>query len=76
MKTRIFLLCLLLISSTVSRKSSKAKQPPNVAVAAVEQHDVPIMVDAIGQAISPVTVQVRPQVAGKLSPLMSSKAML
>ena len=32
----------------------------------VKQQDVPIYIDAIGQVISPVTVNIRPQVAGKL----------
>ena len=47
--------------------SSKPKPPPpNVIAGVVEQRDVLIYVDAIGQAIPPVTVQVRPQVNGKL----------
>jgi multidrug efflux system membrane fusion protein len=62
-------LCLVLgLLSAAGCTSSKPAPKPlaSVSVAKVEQRDVPIHVDAIGQAISPVTVQVRPQVAGKL----------
>jgi len=64
MKYLFLTLALLALSSC--KKSSNQKTGPTVSVAAVIQCDVPIYVDAIGQAISPVTVQLRPQVAGKL----------
>lgn len=47
-------------------KPKKPKQKPFVSVAKIEQRDVPLYVDAIGQAYPVVTVHVRPQVAGKL----------
>lgn len=59
-------IALIIALLTGCGKTSKPKPPPNVVVATVEQYDVPIFVDAIGQSISPVTVEVRPQVAGKL----------
>ena len=40
--------------------------PPRVTTAAIKQEDVPIYIDAIGQVIPTVTVNIRPQVAGKL----------
>lgn len=46
--------------------TNKKPAPPRVTTTAVAQQDVPIYIDAIGQVISPVTVNVRPQVNGKL----------
>lgn len=52
---------------TACQSSSKPKPPPpTVITSTIEQRNVPIYVDAIGQVISPVTVNVRPQVNGKL----------
>ncbi len=48
------------------KQASKKKHPPHVVVAKVAQRDVPIYVDAIGQSISPVSVDIKPQVTGKL----------
>lgn len=49
------------------RKNERPKQPPPaVTIAEVKQQDVPIYIDSIGQVISPVTVNIRPQVNGKL----------
>ncbi len=61
----IFLSILALIISSCGNKT-EPKKPPLVTAVKVKQQDVPIYVDAIGQAISTVTVEVRPQVAGKL----------
>jgi membrane fusion protein, multidrug efflux system len=64
-----FLLLLVFLSIVLtgcSKKNTPPKPPPNVTTTAVKQHDVPIYIDAIGQVISPVTVYIRPQVAGKL----------
>lgn len=63
---RFIFLWILALGCIACSSSQKAKQGPMVAVAKVEQRDVPIYVDAIGQAFSTVTVQLRPQVAGKL----------
>jgi multidrug efflux system membrane fusion protein len=64
---RILSLVFVLILMMGCRSEVKTpRKPPNVTVAAIDQRDVPIYVDAIGQAISPVTVQIKPQVAGKL----------
>jgi multidrug efflux system membrane fusion protein len=61
------LICLILICATGCGKSKKpAKGPPNVTTTAVVQKDVLIYLDAIGQAIPPVTVLIRPQVQGKI----------
>lgn len=60
------LLMLCVICTACTKKSSKKTLPPHVTVAQVKQQDVPIYIDAIGQVISPVTVNIRPQVAGKL----------
>lgn len=46
--------------------SKPPPRPPHVSTALVVQRDVPIYVDAIGQAITPQEVQVRPQVQGQL----------
>jgi membrane fusion protein, multidrug efflux system len=63
-----FWFLLLSVFVVSCNKPSKPKPPPpNVATAVVEQRDVPIYVDAIGQAISPVTVQITPQAGGKLT---------
>lgn len=67
LKIAHYILFLMAIAGLQScKKTTKPKPLPNVSIAKIEQRDVPIYVDAIGQAISPVTVQVRPQVAGKL----------
>lgn len=58
-------LCLVLFASC-RNKQKPPPLPPNVITATVEQRDVPIYIDSIGQVIPPVTVQIRPQVAGKL----------
>lgn len=58
---------LVLICLTGCSKGSKPKPPaPRVTTTAIKQQDVPIYIDAIGQVISPVTVNIRPQVNGKL----------
>ncbi len=49
------------------KKAEKQKPPPpHVTTAKIKEQDVPIYIDAIGQVIPPVTVNIRPQVAGKL----------
>jgi membrane fusion protein, multidrug efflux system len=48
------------------RSKSNKRPPPNVTTARINQMEVSIYVDSIGQAIPPVTVNIRPQVAGKL----------
>ncbi len=50
------------------KRKQDAPKPlaPNVIIASVKKMDVPIYVDSIGQAIAPVTVNIRPQVNGKL----------
>ena len=58
----LVLLCLLFSCRSTQNES----RPVNVSTAKVDQRDVPIYFDAIGQALSPVTVQVTPQVGGKL----------
>ena len=60
----IFLVFLVLSSCRNSSKPSPP--PPVVSVSKITQRDVPVYIDAIGQSISPVTVDIRPQVAGKL----------
>lgn len=57
---------ILLILAGCHGSSKPKPPPPNVSAGVVEKRDVLIYVDAIGQAIPPVTVQVRPQVNGKL----------
>lgn len=48
------------------KKKSQKPPPPRVTVTTIKQQDVPIYIDTIGQVISPVTVNIRPQVNGKL----------
>lgn len=48
------------------KKSTSPKAPAIVTTALIKQQDVPIYIDTIGQVISTVTVNIRPQVAGKL----------
>lgn len=57
---------ILLLGIAGCKSPASPKIIPTVATAIAEQRDVPIYVDAIGQSISTVTVEVRPQVAGKL----------
>lgn len=58
---------MVVLCMTGCKNKVKPVRPnPNVTTAVVEQRNVPIYIDAIGQAIPPVTVQVRPQVQGKL----------
>jgi membrane fusion protein, multidrug efflux system len=57
---------LLLFSTACSRGNPKKAAPPKVTTAKIKQQDVPIYIDAIGQVIPPVTVNIRPQVAGML----------
>ena len=63
---RFFLSLIFLLGMFGCSKPPKPKQMPNVHVSKVEQRDVPIYIDAIGQAIATVSVDVKPQVAGKL----------
>lgn len=67
MKAKIFisLLCGLLLGAC-HNTPRPSPAPPKVLTAPIEQRDVPIFIDAIGQVISPVTVNIRPQVGGKL----------
>lgn len=54
-------------SGCYAKKSNqKTAQTPQVTTTQVKQQDVSVYIDAIGQAISPVTVNIRPQVNGKL----------
>lgn len=63
----IFVTCSLLICTGCSRNSNQKKSNiPYVTTALVKQDNIPIYIDAIGQVISPVTVNIRPQVNGKL----------
>lgn len=64
-KTFVHILIAALLLSGCRAKKEQPPAPP-VKVAEINQQDVPIYVDAIGQVISPVTVNIRPQVAGKL----------
>lgn len=61
----LFLLLACLLTSC--KKQEKAPPlPPSVTASLVEERDVPVYVEAIGQVIPPVEVQIRPQVQGKL----------
>lgn len=63
----IWISVLILCCSGCNRNNEKPKPPPpRVTTAIVQKQEVPIYVDAIGQVISPVTVNIRPQAAGKL----------
>jgi len=69
-KQILILLCLslsLFLVATSCRKKEKAKRPPPVVTTAqIDQRDVPVYIDSIGQVIPTVTVNIRPQAAGKL----------
>jgi multidrug efflux system membrane fusion protein len=63
----VLVIATAILFSACSGKSKKpAPTPPNVTTSTIKQQDVPIYIDAVGQVIAPVTVYVRPQVAGKL----------
>lgn len=49
-----------------NKKTPPKQNPPKVSIASIEQRDVPLYLETIGQAIPPVTVEIRPQVSGKL----------
>ncbi len=55
-----------ILTGCFGKKHKPAPTPPNVTTTQVKQQDTPIYIDTIGQVISPVTVNIRPQVAGKL----------
>lgn len=57
---------IFLFTACNKKRSDKKAVPPNVNTSVVQQKDVPIYIDTIGQVIPPVTVNIRPQVAGKL----------
>lgn len=66
-KNLLFIAFLITIFTGCQNRTPKAPpSPPNVTTTAIMQQDVPIYIDTIGQVISPVTVNVRPQVNGKL----------
>lgn len=69
-KQRLNFLLLMISLSLVfigcNKKKDDQKSPPNVMTETIQQRDVAIYIDAIGQVISPVTVNIRPQVNGKL----------
>lgn len=56
----------LTLSGCGGNKEKIKPPPPRVTTTAVKQQDVPIYIDAIGQVIPTVTVNIRPQVNGKL----------
>ena len=47
-------------------RPEKKSPSSRVTTTAIVQQDIPIYVDTIGQVIPPVTVNIRPQVNGKL----------
>jgi len=49
-----------------NRKEKTKTPPPRVTTTIIKQQDVPIYIDAIGQVISYITINIRPQAAGKL----------
>jgi multidrug efflux system membrane fusion protein len=58
---------IVLLSLVSCEKKVKPKKPlPAVSIGKVEMKDAGIYIETIGQVIPPVTVQIRPQVAGKL----------
>lgn len=65
MKFFVFLLSIIAIAGC-SKEPDKKRPSPTVAIAIVQQRDVPIYIDAIGQVVPQVEVQVRPQVQGML----------
>ena len=63
----LFIACIPILFTGCYKKTSKQQPPaPRVTTTSVAQQDVPIYIDAIGQVISPVTVNIRPQANGKL----------
>lgn len=63
----IFIALLGLSFSGCSQGAEKPKpQAPHVTTAIIEEGDVPVYISAIGQVIPTVTVNIRPQVNGKL----------
>ncbi len=64
---KFLLVCFSLVFTGCFKNELKQTQaPPRVTTATIKQEDVPIYIDTIGQVISTVTVNIRPQVAGKL----------
>lgn len=64
---RIFLIFnIIALVMTSCRTAPKSQTIPHVRTASIDQRDVPIYFDTIGQAIPPVTVNIRPQAAGKI----------
>lgn len=60
------LLACVLLCVGCTQKGGHKSAPPAVTTTTIQQREVPIYLDAIGQVISPVTVNIRPQAAGKL----------
>lgn len=66
LQIKTLLIVFLLCTGCHSKKGKATPQAPRVKVSTIIQEEVPVYLDAIGQVISPVTVNIRPQVAGKL----------
>lgn len=62
----LLITCFTVMVTGCKKKNDHQVPVPNVSMSTVKQMDVPIYVDAIGQVISQVTVNIRPQVNGKL----------
>jgi membrane fusion protein, multidrug efflux system len=62
----IFLILSFVFSGCFNNTRNHKPPSPNVTTTTVKQQDVPIYIDTIGQVIPPVTVNIRPQVNGKL----------
>lgn len=73
MKTKGYLTCFtlvtgLLLSGCSSNQAAAPKIPPPVSVVVTQpvQKDVPIFIEAIGNVFADTSVEIRPQVSGKL----------
>jgi membrane fusion protein, multidrug efflux system len=63
----MLLLPLALVGCGQKPDSAQQQTPKNVLVTAVKRMDVPVQINQFGRVSSPETVNVRPQVAGRIT---------